>query len=77
MNSTKDKEGGIKHLSSQILQITIQCKIEWFHMKHPDIVKLKNVIFTISVYIQILKLPFSKFRNALVNIILFNKLDII
>jgi hypothetical protein len=39
MNSIKDKEGGIKHLSSQILQITIQCKIEWFHMKHPDIVK--------------------------------------
>ena len=25
---------------------------------------MKSVIFTISVYIQILKLPFSKFRNA-------------
>jgi len=37
---------------------------------------MNNVIFTISVCIQILKLPFSKFRNALVNRILFNKLDI-
>jgi hypothetical protein len=53
-------------------------------MKHPDIVDfciplhyLKNDNFTISIYIQISKLPFSKFRNALVNIILFNKLDII
>jgi len=38
---------------------------------------MKNVIFTISVYIQILKLLFSKFRNTFVNRILFNKLDII
>jgi hypothetical protein len=37
---------------------------------------MKNVNFTISVYIQILKLPSSKFRNALVNRIIFNKLDI-
>jgi len=38
---------------------------------------MKNVIFTISVYIQILKLPFSKLGNVLLNRILFNKLDII
>jgi hypothetical protein len=38
---------------------------------------MKNVIFTISVYIQILKLPFPKLRNVLLNRILFNKLDII
>jgi len=37
MNSIKDKEGGIKHLSSQIFQITI--KLEWFNMKNPDIVE--------------------------------------
>ena len=40
MNSVKDKEGGIKHLSSQILQITI--KKSDFNMKHPDIVELRN-----------------------------------
>jgi hypothetical protein len=37
MNSIKDKEGGIKHLSSQIFANNY--KIEWCNMKHPDIVE--------------------------------------
>jgi hypothetical protein len=37
---------------------------------------MKNVNVTISVYIRMLKLPSSKFRNALVDRIIFNKLDI-
>ena len=37
MNSIKDKEGGIKHLSSQ--NFANNYKIEWTNMKHPDIVE--------------------------------------
>jgi hypothetical protein len=40
MNSVKDKEGGIKHLSSQILQITI--KRSDFNMNLDSFKSLEN-----------------------------------
>jgi hypothetical protein len=47
MNSMKDKEGDIKHLSSQILQENY--KIEWFNMKHSDIVEFGIPLLYLAV----------------------------